>query len=183
MDEPPSFCEGVMGLSPVQADARSAARRALVTKRDCRLSGFAMPRTASGASCGVLPLRRDARSCGGFLGWRPDRTAANDLGSGSEPRWRPGERGGYSPAVAPWLCAPAFRRVCSEQRVRDVAGGCPAPGVGATAGPYAASSAKSLWDKGLRTNSRSPAGWHRPPRWLRLACARYFLPALFQRTL
>src|SRR3989454_6309279 len=30
-------------------------------------------------------------------------------------RWRPGGRGGV-PAVAPWLCVAAFRRLCSEQR-------------------------------------------------------------------
>jgi hypothetical protein len=33
-------------------------------------------------------------------------------------RWRPGEHGG-SAALAPWLCATAFRRLCSEQRDRS----------------------------------------------------------------
>jgi hypothetical protein len=36
-------------------------------------------------------------------------------------RWRPGEHGGGCwTALAPWLCVPTFRRVCSEQRHPEV---------------------------------------------------------------
>jgi hypothetical protein len=45
------------------------------------------------------------------------RTAATSQRVRLSCRWRPGRLGDASVAVAPWLCAAAFRRLCSEQRL------------------------------------------------------------------